>query len=133
MSAEEAQVEIVDNRERGRFEVREDGRVIGLAAYAVVPAPESEPEATERIVFYHTEIRPEYEGQGLAGRLAAFALDTTMTAGRTIVALCPYIRAYLRRHPEPYAEHVAHPTRTDVDAADRAAESAGSGHADQAG
>ncbi len=118
MSAEEAPVEIVDNRERGRFEIRQEGQVIGLAAYAVVPASGEDPE---RIVFFHTEVRPEYEGQGLAGRLAAYALDTTIAAGRAVVALCPYIRTYLRRHPEPYAAHVAHPTKADVEAADRAA------------
>lgn len=124
MSAEEAPVEIADNRERSRFEIRQDGRVIGLAAYAVVPASGSDPE---RIVFFHTEVRPEYEGQGLAARLAAYALDTTIAAGRTVVALCPYIRAYLRRHPEPYAAHVAHATKADVEAADRAAEAIGEG------
>jgi uncharacterized protein len=119
MSTDEAQVEIVDNPERGRFELLEEGRLIGMAAYAVVPASDSE---AERIVFYHTEVRPEYEGQGLAGRLAAHALDAAVAAGRTVVALCPYIRAYLRRHPEPYAAHVSHPTETDRAAADRAAE-----------
>ena len=118
MSAEEATLEFVDHRERDRFEIRRDDKVIGLAAYAVVPASGSDPE---RIVFYHTEVRPEFEGEGLAGRLAAFALDTTIGAGRTIVALCPYIRAYLRRHPEPYAAHTARPTEADRDAADRAA------------
>ena len=123
MSAEEAPVEIVDNRERGRFEIRQEGKVIGLAAYAVVPASGSDAgSAAERIVFFHTEVRPEYEGQGLASRLAAYALDTTIAAGRTVVALCPYIRTYLRRHPEPYAAHVAHATKADVDAADRAAD-----------
>jgi predicted GNAT family acetyltransferase len=124
MSAEEAPVDIVDNRERGRFEIRQDGKVIGLAAYAVVPATDTDPE---RIVFFHTEVSPEYEGQGLAGRLAAYALDTTIEAGRTIVAICPYIRAYLRRHPEPYAANVAHATKADVEAADRAAEAIAGG------
>jgi predicted GNAT family acetyltransferase len=119
MSAEEAPVELVDNRERGRFEIRHEGKVIGLAAYAVVPASESEPE---RVVFFHTEVKPEYEGQGLAGRLAAHALDSTIAAGRTIVAVCPYIKVYVRRHAEQYAAHVSHPTPADVTAVNRAAD-----------
>lgn len=130
MSAEGAPVDIVDNRERGRFELVEDGRVIGMAAYAVVPPSGTEPE---RVVFYHTEVRPEYEGQGLAARLAAFALDATVAAGSTVVAICPYIRAYLRRHPEPYAAHVARPTEADREAADLAAAQLSAGGSGQAG
>ena len=129
MSAEEAPVEIVDNRDRSRFEIREEGKVIGVAAYGVVPATE---DAAERIVFYHTEVRPEYEGRGLAARLAAFALDTTIAAGRTVVVTCPYIRVYVRRHPEPYAAHVAHLSKPDVEAVERAEEAA-RGRSEQAG
>lgn len=110
-------VRVVDNPDAGRWELREGDRVIGLARYAIVPATESAPE---RVVFFHTEVRPEYEGRGLAARLARAALDATIASGRTIVAICPYIRAYVRRHREQYAEHVAPPTRADVDAMDRA-------------
>ena len=44
-----------------------------------------------------------------------------MASGRSIVALCPYIKVYLRRHPEPYAGSVVAPTAADVEAAERAA------------
>jgi hypothetical protein len=44
-----------------------------------------------------------------------------MASGRSIVALCPYIKVYLRRHPEPYAGSVVTPTAVDVEAAERAA------------
>ena len=77
------------------------------------------PDSPERIVFFHTEVRPEYEGQGLGGRLAAHALDSALASGRAVVALCPYIKAYVQRHPEAYAAHVVPATQADVDAADR--------------
>lgn len=121
----EVQIEVADNPERGRFELRDGKRVIGVANYALVQGDSSgDGHGRERVVFFHTEVRPEYEGRGLAARLASVALDETVAVGRGIVALCPYIKVYLRRHPEPYAAHVLAPTRADVDAADRAAERA---------
>ena len=58
--------------------------------------------------------------QGLAGRLAAAALDQTVAAGRTIVALCPYIKVFLKRHEADYAEHVSPPQPADLEAVDQA-------------
>ena len=116
-------IEVGDNPGRSRFELRDGDRVIGLASYALVPGGGGDGEP-DRVVFFHTEVHPEYEGRGLAGRLADFALSSTVAAGRRIVALCPYIKVYLRRHPEPYAAHVLRPTDVDVEAADEAARAA---------
>lgn len=111
-------VQVVDNPEKARFELRDGDDVIGVAAYAVVPGGSAgEPE---RVVLFHTEVRPEYEGQGLGARLAGHALDSTVASGRAVVALCPYIKAYVARHQEAYADHVQAPTRADVEAAERA-------------
>ncbi|WP_147066586.1 GNAT family N-acetyltransferase [Terrabacter aerolatus] len=119
-------VEVVDHPlgvDHGRYELREQGEVVGVASYAVVPAGGA--DGRERVVFFHTEVRPDHEGRGLAARLASTALDATVASGRSVVALCPYVKAYLRRHPEPYAGHVVEPTPTDLEAADRAAHAAG--------
>jgi predicted GNAT family acetyltransferase len=119
--------EVVDNPERGRFELRDGERVIGVASYALVTedrAEDASEQAPDRVVLFHTEVIPEYEGQGLAGRLASQSLDATIASGRSVVALCPYIKAYVQRHPEPYAAHLVAPTQPDVDAAQRAASAA---------
>jgi predicted GNAT family acetyltransferase len=110
-------VRVVHNEDRKRFELRDGDEVIGVAAYAVVPGAGDEPD---RVVLFHTEVSPEYEGQGLGGRLAAHALDSTVASGRVVVALCPYIKAYVRHHPDAYAEGLRQPTRADVEAAERA-------------
>ena len=110
-------IEVVDNPDAHRWELRQGDRLLGLARYAIVPASEASPE---RVVFFHTEVRPEYEGRGLASVLARRALDATMGSGRTVVAMCPYIRAWVRRHRDPYAEHVSAPTRADVEAVNHA-------------
>ncbi|MCU1537296.1 MAG: hypothetical protein JWP82_1647 [Humibacillus sp.] len=115
MAADEDTIEIADNRETSAFELRDAGRLIGLARYAVVPATAGEPE---RVVFFHTEVSTAYEGQGLAGRLATTAFTETIAAGRTIVPVCPYLKTFLRRHEE-YAAHVSTPRPTDLEAVDR--------------
>ncbi|GAA5033530.1 GNAT family N-acetyltransferase [Terrabacter aeriphilus] len=123
MSEDADGIRVVDVPERERFELRDGDHLIGLATYAVVPADDT--GGGERVVFFHTEVAEAREGQGLAGRLAAAALDSAVAAGRVIVPVCPYVTAYLERHPEPYAGHVAAPTPADLRAADEAARRAG--------
>lgn len=58
----------------------------------------------------NTVVDEAYGGQGLAGRLTAFALDETVSAGLSIVPVCPYIKKYLEKHAEDHAGHVVVPT-----------------------
>ncbi len=109
---------VVDAPAAGRWEVREGDRVLGIAQYQVVTGRDGQPD---RVVFFHTEVRPDAEGHGLASRLARTALDATIASGRVAVALCPYIRAWVARHPDPYAEHVVAATQADVDAVEQGA------------
>ncbi|UOE43756.1 GNAT family N-acetyltransferase [Agromyces larvae] len=88
--------DIVRNDERHRYELRVDGDRAGFAVFREEPG---------RIVFTHTVVLPAYEGRGLGGRLAKFALDDAVARGLEIVPECPFIAAYLRRHPE-YADSV---------------------------
>ena len=83
-------VEIVDNSEQSRFEILVDGKVAGFADYRLLPT---------KIVFTHTEVLPEYEGQGLAGKLVGHALDASRDTGLRVVPLCPYVAKYIERHP----------------------------------
>jgi len=53
--------------------------------------------------FHHTFVPPARRGGGVAGALAAYALDWARASGRKVVPSCPYVAAYLRRHPE-YAD-----------------------------
>ena len=52
------------------------------------------------IVFTHTEVPPAFEGQGIGQRLARVALDYARDEGLTVMPLCPFIAAYIRRHDE---------------------------------
>ncbi|MET7328618.1 GNAT family N-acetyltransferase [Nonomuraea sp. NPDC005650] len=84
-------IEVVDNSTENRFEVLVDGKVAGFADYRLLPT---------KIVFTHTEVLPAYEGQGLAGKLVAFALQASADTGLRVVPLCPYVAKYIERHPE---------------------------------
>ncbi|MGN9840767.1 GNAT family N-acetyltransferase [Nonomuraea sp. H19] len=84
-------IEIVDNSTESRFEVLVDGTVAGFADYRLRPT---------KIIFTHTEVRPEYEGQGLAGKLVGHALQASADTGLRVVPVCPYVAKYIERHPE---------------------------------
>ena len=95
--------EVRDNPEESRYELLVDGRLAGFAQYRL---------EDERITMYHTEVEPEYEGRGLGDELAHDALDDVRRRGLTLVPLCPFIAAYIRRHPDEYLDLVA-PTMRD--------------------
>jgi predicted GNAT family acetyltransferase len=52
------------------------------------------------IVLVHTEVAASAEGHGLGSRLVAGALDDIRARGLRLVPVCPFVTAYLRRHPE---------------------------------
>lgn len=83
------------NEEAQQFEVTVDGRV------SVVTFTRGE----GCISYDHTRVPPELEGRGIAGRLAKHALDYAREAGLAVTPRCPYVRAYIERHPE-YADLV---------------------------
>lgn len=86
-----------DNPEKLRYEALVDGQVAGLLFYR---AREGE------LVLVHTEVADEFEGQGIGSRLVAGALDDIRARGLRIVPICPFVKAYLRRHPE-YTDLIA--------------------------
>ncbi|MFC5186196.1 GNAT family N-acetyltransferase [Actinomadura harenae] len=84
---------VTDNREQSRYEITVDGTLAGFAEYAL--------RANGGIVvFVHTEIFPEYEGQGVGSALARGALDDVRGGGRTVVPLCPFIKGWIEKHPD---------------------------------
>lgn len=51
------------------------------------------------VVLVHTEVDPAFEGRGIGGALARFALDDVRAQGLRVRVLCPFVRSYLARHP----------------------------------
>jgi predicted GNAT family acetyltransferase len=82
---------VVDNPQIGRFELLADGAVAGFAEYE---------RTGSTVSFTHTVIDPSFEGRGLGSVLARGALDAVRNEGSSVLPFCPFIRAYIQRHPE---------------------------------
>ena len=52
------------------------------------------------IVLTHTEVPPKYEGQGIGMELVRGALENIRKKEIKVVPQCPFVAAYIRRHPE---------------------------------
>jgi predicted GNAT family acetyltransferase/glutaredoxin len=85
------EAEVVNAPDANRYELRLDGRLIGLAAYR---------RRDGRIAFTHTEVDESLEGRGFGSRLVAAALDDAADQGLDVVPLCPFVAYYIEQHPE---------------------------------
>jgi predicted GNAT family acetyltransferase len=85
-----------DNVTAHRYELLLDDEVVGELMYR---------KQGEVVTLIHTEIAARLEGRGLGEQLVAGVLDDIRGEGLHIVPLCPFVGAYLRRHPE-YADLV---------------------------
>jgi predicted GNAT family acetyltransferase len=54
---------------------------------------------------HHTEVEPELERHGVGSQLVAATLDDLRARGLPVVPICPFVRGFIRRHPE-YADLV---------------------------
>jgi uncharacterized protein len=89
-------MDVQDNPDANRYEIKVDGALAGFAAYHRSP---------DRIVFTHTEVDDAYEGQGVGSQLARAALDGARHDALRVTPRCEFIAAYIDRHPE-YADLV---------------------------
>ena len=56
------------------------------------------------LTVFHTEVSPKAEGKGLAKKLLATMVDHARRNHLKVIALCPYVHAQFKRHPEEYAD-----------------------------
>jgi NAD+ kinase len=82
---------VVDNFEAQRYEILLGGEIVGTLEYR---------RRGGRIELLDTEIEQTFSGRGLAGRLAAAALDDARGRATPVVVTCPFVTGYLERHPE---------------------------------
>lgn len=82
---------VTDAPEAQRYEARTDGELAGVLEYVVKHG---------RIALVHTEVAPAFEGRGVAAALVRHALDDARARELRVIATCPYVRAYLAKHPD---------------------------------
>jgi uncharacterized protein len=88
---------VTDRPDELRYEIEADGEVAGFLLYRV------EPGVLELV---HTDVAPKWEGKGVGGALVQGAFDDVRARGLKVRPFCPFVRAYIRRHPE-YEDLVA--------------------------
>ena len=88
--------DVQDAPDRSRYEVTVAGELAGFAEYRDLDGAR---------VFTHTEVFDAFEGHGVGSALAQGALDDVRRSGRRLVALCPFVAAYIEHHDE-YADLV---------------------------
>jgi uncharacterized protein len=79
-----------DNPQRSRFELDADGH-IAFSNYR---------RDGNTVTFMHTEVPKELEGRGIGSALVRGELEIARAQGLTIAATCPFVRAYIAKHPE---------------------------------
>lgn len=82
---------IADAPDARRYEARVGAELAGFVTYRL---------AGSRRILLHTEVRPAFGGQGIGAALARHILDEARAAGFLVTVKCPFIQAYLLRHPE---------------------------------
>lgn len=87
-----ASTEVVNNEAENRFEITLDGEVAGYAQYRQAPR--------QLRAFMHTEVDPEYRGQGLGGKLMGSALDATREEGLGVLPFCPGFQRFISSNRE---------------------------------
>ena len=86
-------IEIRDRPDLGRYILTLDAQEAGFVAYR---------DGVARRIVDHTEVDPAFEGRGLGSRLARHVLDDARARQLRIVPRCPFLAAYLERHPEDH-------------------------------
>jgi predicted GNAT family acetyltransferase len=84
-------VAIHDNTEQNRFEAWDGDALAGFAEYI---------RGDRLVVYPHTVVEPAFEGRGIGGTLARAALDDARERALPVLATCPFIKAWMLRHPE---------------------------------
>jgi predicted GNAT family acetyltransferase len=74
-----------------RYEIEMDGKPAGFTEYRREPGV---------IAFVHTQVEPDYEGQGVGSRLIRAALDAARADRLAVLPYCPFVREFIEAHHE---------------------------------
>lgn len=88
---------VTDHEAEQRYELRIDDEIAAVVEYTLRPGV---------IALNHTETRPDFEGQGAAGRLVREVLADVRRRGLAVLPYCPYVNEFIRRHPDGYLDLV---------------------------
>lgn len=81
---------LIDNAEKNQYEIHINGDSARIEYI----------KAQGKIFLTHTEVPSKFEGKGIGSALVKKVLDDIRQKGLILVPLCPFVAAYINRHPE---------------------------------
>lgn len=87
---------ITDQPDASRFEARAGATLAGFVEYR---------RRGVRVVLLHTEVPPAFAGRGVGAALARHIFEGARAEGIRVSVRCPFLLAWLERHPE-FADQV---------------------------
>lgn len=81
---------LTNNSTEGRFEMEVDG-AIAFIKFKTMP---------DAVALLHTEVPSVLEGRGVATALVEKTLMYLEERNQKIAPICPYVSAFLKRHPD---------------------------------
>jgi predicted GNAT family acetyltransferase len=81
---------VADNREAEQFELDVDGQTAVLQYK----------RENQVLALLHTEVPDGLRGRGIGQQLVVAALAAAHDEKLGVVAICPFVRAYLKKHPQ---------------------------------
>ena len=86
--------EIIERADPQRFEMKVDGDVAFM----------NYRREGRKLYLLHTEVPPALRGKNVGTRFVRGVLARARAEGAIVVAHCPFVRAYLAKHPEEKAQ-----------------------------
>ncbi len=90
MSTHEDQGKVQNNKAEQQYEIHR-GEDVAVLVYE---------RNGNSIAYLHTGVPESMEGHGIASTLARTALEEAREQHLTVVPDCPFVRAYIQRHPK---------------------------------
>jgi predicted GNAT family acetyltransferase len=85
----------LNEKGHGHFYIKNENETIAEMLVAI---------SGDDLTVYHTEVSPKAEGKGLAKVLLKAMADHARQHHLKVTALCPFVLAQFKRHPEEYAD-----------------------------
>lgn len=81
---------LVNNEAAKQYEFDVDGKIAKIEYI----------RTTDKIFLTHTEVPTTLEGKGIGSALVKAVLEDVKKKDLILVPLCPFVAAYIKRHPE---------------------------------
>ncbi len=87
------QYKLINNEAQSQFEFDLPNGEKAVVVYQLDPQ-------NKTLYLTHTGVPEDYRNQGIADQLVKDVLDTCQQEDYSVVPVCPFVAAYIKRHPQ---------------------------------